>query len=83
MFNSKELNKYIRETQVKPTRNCSKQQTLEPIHQNIQRNNAVQTAWLVEYYFIMKTHVRGFFDTDLHEVSWHFATHEAVRPSGF
>ena len=31
----------------------------------------------------MKTHVRGFFDTDLHEVSWHFATHEAVRPSGF
>ena len=20
----------------------------------------------------MKTHVRGFFDTDLHEVSWHF-----------
>ena len=33
--------------------------------------------------FIIKTHVRGFFDTDLHEVSWHFATHEAVRPSGF
>ena len=32
---------------------------------------------------IIKTHVRGFFDTDLHEVSWHFATHEAVRPSGF
>ena len=32
---------------------------------------------------IMKTHVRGFFDTDLHEVSWHFATHEAIRPSGF
>ena len=31
----------------------------------------------------MKTHVCGFFDTDLHEVSWHFATHEAVRPSGF
>ena len=30
-----------------------------------------------------KTHVRGLFDTDLHEVSWHFATHEAVRPSGF
>ena len=26
----------------------------------------------------MKTHVRGLFDTDLHEVSWHFATHEAV-----
>ena len=38
--------------------------------------------WL-ECSFIMKTHVRGFFDTDLHEVSWHFATHEAVRPSGF
>ena len=35
------------------------------------------------YDIIMKTHVRGFFDTDLHEVSWHFATHEAVRPSGF
>ena len=32
-------------------------------------------------YNIMKTHVRGFFDTDLHDVSWHFATHEAVRPS--
>ena len=32
---------------------------------------------------VIKTHVRGFFDTDLHEVSWHFATHEAVRPSGF
>ena len=31
----------------------------------------------------LKTHVRRFFDTDLHEVSWHFATHEAVRPSGF
>ena len=31
----------------------------------------------------MKTHVRGFFDTDLHEASWHFAAHEAVRPSGF
>ena len=30
-----------------------------------------------------KKDVRGFFDTDLHEVSWHFATHEAVRPSGF
>ena len=30
---------------------------------------------------IIKTHVHGFFDTDLHEVSWHFATHEAVRPS--
>ena len=32
---------------------------------------------------IIKTHVRGFFDTDLNKVSWHFATHEAVRPSGF
>ena len=32
---------------------------------------------------IMKTNVRGFFDTDLHEINWHFATHEAVRPSGF
>ena len=29
----------------------------------------------------MKTHVRGFCDTDLHEVSWHFATHEAVLSS--
>ena len=29
-------------------------------------------------YFIIKTH-----DTDLHEVSWHFATHEAIRPNGF
>ena len=27
---------------------------------------------------IIKTHVCDFFDTDLHEVSWHFATHEAV-----
>ena len=26
---------------------------------------------------MIKTHVHGFFDTDLHEVSWHFATHEA------
>ena len=33
--------------------------------------------------YITKTHVRGFFDTDLHEVNWHFATHEAVRTSGF
>ena len=33
--------------------------------------------------YIIKTHVRGFFDIDLDEVSWHFATHEAVRPSGF
>ena len=29
--------------------------------------------------YIIKTHVRGFFDTDLHEVSWHFATHEAAQ----
>ena len=27
----------------------------------------------------MKTYVHGFFATDLHEVSWHFATHEAVK----
>ena len=26
---------------------------------------------------MIKTHVRGFFDTDLHEVSSHSATHEA------
>ena len=39
--------------------------------------------WRQTWYTIMKTHVCGFFDTDLHEVSWHFATHEAVRPSGF
>ena len=32
---------------------------------------------------MIKTHVRGFFYTDIHEVSWHFATHEAVRPSEF
>ena len=32
-------------------------------------------------FYNKKKHVRGFFDTDLHEVSWHFATHEAVRPS--
>ena len=31
----------------------------------------------------MKTHVHGFFDIDPLDVSWHFATHEAVRPSGF
>ena len=30
-----------------------------------------------------KTHVRGFFDTDFHDVSWHFATHKAVKLSGF
>ena len=32
--------------------------------------------------YILKTHVHGFFDTNLHEVIWHFATHEAVRRSG-
>ena len=32
---------------------------------------------------MIETHVRGFFDTDLHEVSWHFATQKAIRPSGF
>ena len=46
------------------------------------KNNKVIVCLNLIYY-IMKTHVRGFFDTDLHEVSWHFATHEAVRPSGF
>ena len=35
------------------------------------------------WYCVIKTHVCGFFDTDLHEISWHFATHEVVRPSGF
>ena len=30
---------------------------------------------------LIKTHVRGFFDTDLHEVSWHFATAEWVLSS--
>ena len=33
-----------------------------------------ETQWK----YIIKTHVDGFFDTDLHRVSWHFATHEAV-----
>ena len=28
-------------------------------------------------YNIIKTHVRGFFDTDLYKVNWHFATHKA------
>ena len=32
---------------------------------------------------MIKIQVRGFFDTDLHEVSWHFATHKGVGPSGF
>ena len=34
-------------------------------------------------YSIIKTHVHGFFDTDLHEVSWHFTTHATVRLGGF
>ena len=45
-------------------------------HMHMQHN--MYLCW-----YIIKTHVRGFLDTDLHEVSWHFATHEAVRPSGF
>ena len=40
--------------------------------------SALVTAVL---YFIIKTHVRGFFDTNLHEVSWHFATAEWVLSS--
>ena len=32
---------------------------------------------------MIKNHVRGFFDNDLHEVSSPFATNEAVRSSGF
>ena len=32
---------------------------------------------------MIKTYVPGFFDIDLHKVSWHFATHEVIRPSGF
>ena len=39
-------------------------------------------VWSMFVDYIIKTHVRGFFDTDLHEVSWHFATPEAVKPSG-
>ena len=46
-------------------------------------NGAIDNKRTAGWGNIMKTHVRGFFDTDLHEVSWHFATHEAVRPSGF
>ena len=41
------------------------------------------TPYPMLWCYIIKTHVRGFFEYDLHEVSWHFATHEAVRPSGF
>ena len=47
------------------------------------QGSSIFSVLAMECSFIMKTHVRGFFDTDLHEVSWHFATHEAVRPSGF
>ena len=32
---------------------------------------------------IIKIHVCGIFDTDLREVSWHFETREAARPSEF
>ena len=42
-------------------------------------NYLILYAWGTLFSNIMKTHVRGFFGTDLHEVSWHFATHEAVR----
>ena len=41
----------------------------------------VMDSWAL--FHMIRTHVRGFFDTDFHEVSWHFATHEAIRPSGF
>ena len=37
----------------------------------------------VSVHYMIKTYVRGFVDTDLHEVSRHFVTHEAVRPRGF
>ena len=30
-------------------------------------------------HYIIKTHVRGFFDTDLHEFSWHFALSSTDR----
>ena len=46
----------------------------------LQKNPWQIQATLVSENSIIKTHVRGFFDTDLHEVSWHF---EVVRPSGF
>ena len=51
----------------------------------VQLRSPLLTEFKIIFYgvYIMTTHVRGFFDTDLHEVSWHFATHEAVRPSGF
>ena len=37
----------------------------------------IRNAWLHPIVEYNETHVRGFFDTDLHEVSWHFATHSA------
>ena len=43
--------------------------------------SSVMGSWWVPAVHIIKTHVHGFFDTDLHQVSWHFATHEAVRPN--
>ena len=43
----------------------------------------IVSVYIMVWWYIINTHVRGFFDTDLHEVSWHFATHEAVRSSGF
>ena len=49
----------------------------------LKKADSLSLSLSLSIYIIMKTHVRGFFDTDLHEVSWHFATHEAVRPSGF
>ena len=44
---------------------------------------ATTLTWPWLWCHIIKTHVCGFFDTDLHEVSWHFATHKAVRSSEF
>ena len=48
-----------------------------------QASKLAEESTIFENSNILKTHVHGLFDTDLHEVSWHFATHEAVRPSGF
>ena len=44
--------------------------TLIPVIRQTTKENIIWSC-------IMKTHVRGLFDTDLHEVSWHFATHSA------
>ena len=49
------------------------------MHSAVINKNILIAAGIVEINIIIKTHVRGFFDTDLHEVSWHFATHEAVK----